>query len=272
MTEYADSIDERFAFLIDSRPGKPRKRGLTFIQADGPFYAVTDAAHLRGVLAYAGAWLDWYKFTVGSHVVQPPDLVAEKLTLLEANDVEAFPGGNLLEDAAAAGEATGCLEALREVGFPRLEVSATTPAVDRETQVELIEHAAEMGFDVHGEVGRKKSGGEKPLSVDRVADEMERCLAAGADRVIFESDAFEAAFTDASGVDRELAATIDTIVDAVGADRVIFEVPLTGETAVLEAAAERITNVGPAVNLGNVNPHYINVVEQMRRGLGPRVG
>lgn len=271
MTEYADAIDEQFDFLIDARPGKPRERGLTFVQADGPFYAVTDASHLRGVLAYAGEWIDWYKFTVGSHIVQPPDLVAEKLALLDAHDVEAFPGGNLLEDAAAAGEATACLEALREVGFPRLEVSATTPALDRGEQVELIERATEMGFTVHGEVGRKRSGGEKPLSVERVAGEMERCLGAGADRVIFESDAFEAAFADATGVDRELAATIDAIVDAVGADRVIFEVPLTGETAVLEAVAWLITNVGPGVNLGNVNPNYINLVEQMRRGLGPRV-
>ena len=128
-----------------------------------------------------------------------------------------------------------------------------------------------MGFAVHGEVGRKRSGGEQPLGVDRLIEEMERCLAAGADRVIFESDAFEAAFTDDAGVDRGLAATIDAIVDAVDADRVIFEVPLTGETAVVEAAAWLITTVGADVNLGNVNPHYINVVEQMRRGLGPRV-
>jgi phosphosulfolactate synthase len=262
------SIDSRFSFLADSRPGKPRETGLTFVVAEGPFYAVRDADHLRGLLEYAGAWIDWYKFTVGAHVVQPPDLVAEKLRLLDENEVEAFPGGNLLEDAILAGETTACLEALRDVGFPRLEVSTTTLDVDLDEKAALIERAADMGFAVHGEVGRKAGAGR--LSTDRVIEDMERCLDAGADRVIFESDAFEAAFL---GDDPGAGASMNEIVDEIGAtighEPVIFELPLIEDTAVLEAAGWLIGTVGSDVNLGNVTPSYINLIEQMRRGIGP---
>lgn len=262
------SIDSRFSFLADSRPGKPRETGLTFVVAEGPFYAVRDVDHLRGLLEYAGAWIDWYKFTVGAHVVQPPELVAEKLRLLNDHEVVPFPGGNLLEDAIRAGETTACLEALRDVGFPRLEVSTTTLDVDLDEKGLLIKRASEMGFAVHGEVGRKAGAGR--LSTDRVIEDMECCLDAGADKVIFESDAFEAAFLEDDPDDGgPLTEILDEIGATVGHEPVIFELPLIDDTAVLEAAGWLMDTVGADVNLGNVTPSYVNLIEQMRRGIGP---
>lgn len=263
-TRYSESIDERFAFLVNPRPEKPREAGITFIDAEGPFYSVLDDAHLRSLLRYAGEWIDWYKFTVGAHVCQPPELVAAKLRLLEEYTVTPFPGGNFLETAIAKGVGDETLDALRDVGFPRVEVSTTAIDVTIQEKAEIIERANGMGFDVHGEIGRKSSVGEETLSIEEVIDEMEVCLDAGADKVVLESDQVEETYSE----DPEAVSKID---DEVGTENVVFELPLTPEMRVLDAAAWLINTFGPNVNIGNATPHYINKLEQMRRGIGPRI-
>lgn len=270
--EYSEYIDERFSFLFDPRASKPRETGISFIQAAGPFYAVEGEMHLRSLLEYAGAWIDWYKFTVAANVVQPPDLVERKLELLGEHDVEAFPGGNFLEIAVDRGVESEWLSAMEDVGIPRIEVSSSKLDMAVSEKAALIERIADRGFHVHGEVGRKISMGEERTSIDRVIEEMNACLDAGADKVIFESDEVEAAFTDSDGeLDDELTESLFAVADEVGAENIVFEVPLTQETEVMEAAAWFVRNVGPDVNLGNVNPHYINGIEQMRRGVHVRL-
>lgn len=271
-SEYSEYVDQRFSFLFDPRPGKPRETGISFIQAAGPFYAVEGETHVRSLLEYAGDWIDWYKFTMAANVVQPPDLVDRKLELLDDHDVQAFPGGNFLEIAVDRGVETEWLAAMEDVGVPRVEVSSSKLDMTVAEKAALVERVADRGFDVHGEVGRKISMGETRTDIDRVIDEMHACLDAGADKVIFESDEVEAAFTEADGeLDDELTESLFAVTDAVGAENVVFEVPLTQETAVMEAAAWFVRNVGPDVNLGNVNPHYINGIEQMRRGVHVRL-
>jgi len=260
------SIDHRYSFMIDSRERKPRETGLTFIQAAGPFYAVLDDRHLESLLKYAGEWIDWYKFTVAAHAFQPPYLVQRKLHLLEEYGVEGFPGGNFLELAIQRGVKDEFLEATRDVGLPRLEISTTTIDIERSELASIVEQAVEMGFDVHGETGHKTYAGDESQAMERMIDEMETFLDAGADKVIVDSGEFR----ELSASDTDAPDPLEEMITAIGKENIVFEVPLTAEIDVLNDCAWLIDNVGPDVNIGNVNPNYINKLEQMRRGVGFR--
>jgi len=269
--EFSEYVDTRFDFMLEPRPQKPRETGISFIQGDGPFYALEGEAHVRSLLEYAGDWIDWHKFTVSANVFQRPDLIERKLALFESHDIEGFPGGNFLEIAAARGVVSEWLDAMEDVGMPRIEVSSTKYDMAVGEKAALIERVVDRGFTVHGEVGRKTSMGQERIDIDRAIEEMNACLDAGADKVIFESDEVEAAFRAGEDPIGETAEPIFEVVDAVGKESVVFEVPSTQETEVMRAAAWFVRNVGSDVNLGNVNPHYINEIEQLRRGLHPRV-
>lgn len=268
---YSEYVDERFAFLIEPRSKKPRETGISFIQGDGPFYALEGEAHVRSLLEYAGDWIDWHKFSVAANVFQRPDLIDRKLHLFNSHDIEGFPGGNFLEFAVDRGVVSEWLEAMADVGMPRIEVSSTKLEMDVAEKAALIERVSDQGFNVHGEVGQKIPTDEKRTDIDQVIKEMNECLDAGADKVIFESDEVEAAFSEGKDPADESIEPIFEIIDAVGKENIVFEVPMTQETEVIQAAAWFVRNVGTDVNLGNVNPNYINQIEQMRRGLHPRL-
>jgi phosphosulfolactate synthase len=264
-----EPTDDRFAYLTGDRPGKPRDSGLTFVIGD----AVTSGGPrgLQDLLEFAGPWIDWYKFVYSSLPLQSPALVQQKLDLLEAHDVQGFPGGNLLEIAESEGVTERFLEDVRSVGVPRVEVSSTVVDIDRDRKTEIVELASEMGFAVHSEVGKKSSETDDALDVDEVVAEMEADVAAGADTVIYESEAVAGHIEDGSETDEaaEYAATFDQIVDAVGKDTVMFEVPLQVDYQLTEISAWFLRRYGPEVNLGNVIPHHANLIEQQRRGIGP---
>ncbi|MFB6218969.1 MAG: phosphosulfolactate synthase [Halobacteriaceae archaeon] len=260
--------DDRFAYLVGERAGKPRERGITFVI--GEAMTTGGPRGLADLLEWAGPWMDWYKFVYSGFPLQRPGLVQRKLSMLAAHDVEGFPGGNFLEIAAAEGVAERFLADVADVGFDRVEVSTTVVELDRAEKSHLIETAREEGLAVHAEVGRKPSEGADPLALDDAIAEMEADLAAGADRVVFESEAVEAAMEGESGGDEATARrAVERVTDAVGADSVVFEVPLRADYGVTTASAWLVETVGPDVNLGNVAPQHVNLVEQQRRGVGP---
>lgn len=268
MSAYADSVNDRFSYLFEPRQGKPRSSGLTFVIGDALAPGGPDA--LADLLAFGGAWIDWYKLVYSSLPLQPPSVLAEKLELLADHDVEAFPGGNFLEVAVQQGVSDRFLEDVRDVGCPRVEVSATVIDLDRTVKTELIERAVEMGFDVHSEVGKKRSEGGDGLSMDAVIEAVEADLAAGADAVIYESEAVEDVLqSGAESSTGDALDAVDALVDAVGLENLVFELPLTTEYRVTEVSAAFVNRFGADVNLGNVVPHHVNLIEQQRRGIGP---
>lgn len=260
--------DDRFEYLIGTRAGKPRERAITFVI--GEAMTTGGPRGLADLLDWAGPWMDWYKFVYSGFPLQDPELVERKLGLLAAHDVEAFPGGNFLEIAAAEGVADRFLADVAEVGFDRVEVSATVVELDREERRHLIETARSEGLAVHAEVGRKPSEGADPLDLDDAIAAMNADLEAGADKVVFESEAVEAVLEGESEADEATAReAVTAVTDAVGSENVVFEVPLRADYGVTTASAWLVETVGPAVNLGNVAPQHVNLIEQQRRGVGP---
>ncbi len=262
--------DERFDFMIGDREEKVRERGLTMVIGDGPFN-VGGMNGLNDLVDVAGEWIDWYKIVWSSWPFQPPSLMTDKIELLDENDVIAFTGGNFLEAAVEDGTETQYFEALIEGGCPGVEVSSTTIDMTLDEKIGLIERATEYGLHVHAEIGKKASETDgDSLRTDTVIAEMSACLDAGADIVIFEMEEIEAAIAgDGADVDAGSIEKIHTVLDAVGKENILFEVPLGSFAEVMEVSGWFIDAIGSDVNLGNVNPNHVLLVEQQRRGIGP---
>jgi phosphosulfolactate synthase (CoM biosynthesis protein A) len=269
------SIDERFSFMLDfeNREEKPREKGITFIQGDGPFHSVTGATALENLLTYAGSWVDWYKFNFASIGYQPPDLVQEKLRLLDSHAVEAFTGGMFLEAAVADNVERRFFETLREVGVPRVEVSSSASDIGIERKAELIEQASKFGFNVHGEIGTKPSDKDAGLTTTEAIDEIRTYLDAGADKVIYESgellEGVRAVTENDVALDDESADHLLDVTEAVGKENIVLEVPNTQEYRIVIATAWLVNNIGPDVNVGNATPNFLNQLELQRHYMGP---
>jgi len=267
MADYSDFVDERFSYLFEPREGKPRTAGTTFVIGDA--LSSGGAGALRDFLSFAGGWVDWYKFVYSSLPLQPPSVMAEKLDVLSDHEVQGFPGGNFLEVAVKRGVADRVLEDVRAIGCPRVEVSATVIDLERAEKAALIERAVEAGFEVHSEVGKKRSEGADTLPIEAVIEEVQSDLEAGADSVVYESEAVESAIETAGSTDQHSFDRIESLVEAVGLENLVFELPLVADYRVTAVSALFVDRFGPEVNLGNVVPHHVNLIEQQRRRIGP---
>jgi len=226
--------------------------------------------YLEDLLEVNGPWIDWYKFVWSSFPLQPPSLVNRKIRLLEDNDVHSFVGGNFFEEAIASNQVEEFLEALQNTRCPGLEVSTTIVDIPLERKAELIEQARERGFHVHGEIGRKESEtGSNGLSIEDVLEDMQVCLDAGADIVVLETEEIEDIFAADEPSQGTLVNTLGTIVDEIGTQNILFEVPISTDMhEVLAVTGWFVDTVGHEVNLGNVNPYLVSMVEQQRRSIG----
>lgn len=224
--------------------------------------------YLEDLVSFAGPWVDAYKFQRGAMALQSPDLLQTKLDFFAEHDVLAFPGGNFLEAALHEGIEHQYLEAVQDVGCPGIEVSSTSIELSLDRKAELVERAAEMGFHVHFEVGKKASetGGEM-LSEAEMNDELEAAFDAGAETVILEMEQIEQVRESGSG-ERSLEDVVTGFVDDYGSERLMFEVPLKSYYEVMKSSWWFLDTLGPDVNLGNVCPEHVLPIEQQRRGLG----
>jgi phosphosulfolactate synthase len=108
---------------LPARAAKPRATGITHVLDRG-----LPLAQSADLLAANGPYVDVWKLGWGISYLDP-NLTA-KLELLADHRVLASPGGTLLEIAWAQGRAAGFLDWARACGFPCVEVSAGTVAMD----------------------------------------------------------------------------------------------------------------------------------------------
>ena len=135
---------------LPTRASKPRGVGITHVLDRG-----MPLAQSADLLAMSGSYIDVWKLGWGLSYLDPN--LAAKLELLAGHSVLASPGGTLLEIAWAQGRATEFLDWARGCGFPCVEVSAGTVAMDQAAKQELIAEAARH-FIVLAEVGPKDPG------------------------------------------------------------------------------------------------------------------
>lgn len=235
---------------LPTRSTKPRAVGLTHVLDQG-----IGAAAAADLLATAGRHIDIWKVGWGTGYLDTA--LAAKLTQLRAHEVEACLGGTLLEIAWAQGVAADCLAWAEDVGFRYVEVSRGTVAMSLREKRELIGQAAGR-FLVLAEVGAKAPG--EPNPARHWPAECRSDLEAGANLLVTEGrqSGTVGTFDEAGRVRPEV---VEAVVSAVGAERVIFEAPRSGQQAWF------VRRFGAEVNLGNVAPADVLAVETLRLGL-----
>ncbi len=235
---------------LPGRAAKPRATGITHVLDRG-----LPLAQSADLLAANGPYVDVWKLGWGISYLDPN--LAAKLELLAGHRVLASPGGTLLEIAWAQGRAAEFLDWARACGFPCVEVSAGTVAMDDAAKQDLIGQAAEH-FIVLAEVGPKDPGVQ--LTPEQWAQAVSRDLAAGATWVLAEGRASgTVGIYDTSGAVRQ--DVVEAMVSVTGPGSIVFEAPRDSQQAWF------VRRFGPDVNLANVHPADALGLETLRLSL-----
>ncbi|MCL5935555.1 MAG: phosphosulfolactate synthase [Firmicutes bacterium] len=255
-------IDE-FAFSVvdvPDYPKKPRQKGLTMI-AD--ISIGLGAQH--DLIETAGKWFDLAKIPVGQSRVLPYSVLKSKIALYAQHDVQAFPGGMLLELAILEGRENEYLTALQEIGFNAVEVSDNVIELSSRKKAEIIRHAAKQGITVLGETGKKYSSS----SPDSMCDDIKNMLEAGAWKVFVEAMEM---YDEDGQINEKL---VDFVASRIGEENIIFELPgpwVAGTPNIQHRMSKWFTKTfGRTVNLANVLPQEVIRLTCMRLGIGVEV-
>ncbi|MBF0554707.1 MAG: phosphosulfolactate synthase [Nitrospirae bacterium] len=237
------------------RVQKLRKYGLTAIMDLG-----LPLGYLESYLKDYNQLIDIAKFGIGSALVVPH--LHEKVKLYKDFGVNVCFGGTLFEKFFYQSSIDSYCDYLSFCGVDWIEVSAGTINIDIERRVEIIESILKKykHFTVVGEVGSKSSKEADTMTDKQWINEIKRLQGAGCSYVIIEARA-----TGMGGIFREdgtLRADIfDAIVESCNHRDLIIEAPTHQNQAYF------INRFGANVNLGNIVPDDIIVVESLRQGL-----
>jgi phosphosulfolactate synthase len=244
--------NEGFPELLNlpDRTGKPRQDGLTLVNDTG-----IPIAELRGILADYHELIDVAKLGIGTACLTPN--LKAKLLLYRSYDVIPYFGGTLFEKCMQQGQMESYLDFLAVHDIDWIEVSTGSVDVPLEIRTRLTERYV-RNFTVVAEVGYKET--RRELSYDQWIMEIQALLKAGAKYVILEGrDSGTSGIYDSeSRIRTEL---VETIAQSIDPRRLIFEAPVS------HGRAFCINLVGCNVNLGNVSPRDLLVLECERRGL-----
>jgi phosphosulfolactate synthase len=245
------TVPECPTFLtLPARTAKPRSAGITHILDKG---LTPDAT--RAFLGQAAHLVDIVKVGWGIGYVDPT--LPERVRLCAGHGCPVCLGGTLLEIAALQDRVGPLRDWALSVGITHVEVSNGLRALSGTRKRALVR---ELGADfvVLAETGAKE--GNYPPTPAAWAEEMARDLDAGAAWVVAEGrESGTVGLYDADSVVRE--DLVKVILDGVPQDKVIFEAPAKAQQAWF------VRQLGPDVNIGNVEPASVLTLETLRLGL-----
>ena len=257
-----------FRFMnIPHRPEKPRDTGITMMIDWG-----MGVAQQRDILDIAGAYIDIAKIAVGLSGIISERVLTEKIAAYADYQVSAFIGGQFLEYGVyhqGMEIAKRYYEEARRVGFEYVEVSDNNLEISPEDKYELVRMGVEdFGLKILGEVGSKT----ECSSTQAMVDGIKGCLASGAWKVFVEG----AEFTDKQdGSIRE--DVIEGVTKGVDLKDIIFELPghwisNVHACGIHDMEVFLIQQFGPEINIANVAPGEIMMLETLRTGVGVKLG
>ena len=242
-------------FPIGGRSKKPRHKGLTMLLDKG-----LGSGETRDLLHTAGDYIDFLKLGFGTSALYTQAALEEKIDLARQFGVEIYPGGTFLEVAILQGKLKEYLVMAKSLSYTAIEVSDGTINLSAEVRASAIAMAADLGFKVLTEVGKKDPNDLAP--VEEYAEQIRLDLINGAYRVIVEGreSGKNTGFYDGSGhfTEGDLALILSAVEDPAF---LIWEAPLK------EQQQELILRFGPDVNLGNISPYEVMALEALRVGL-----
>jgi phosphosulfolactate synthase len=235
---------------LPARQPKPRSRGLTHVLDSG----ITPEG-TRAFLGQAASLVDIVKVGWGIGYVDPA--IEERVGICTDHDCLVSPGGTLLEVAALQDRVSELRDWALKIGMTHIEVSNGLRAMPASRKHALVRELA-ADFMVIAETGAKE--GNYPPTPAGWAEEMARDLDAGASLVVAEGreSGTVGLYHADQGIREDL---VSVILDAIPAEKVIFEAPGKGQQAWF------VQQLGPDVNIGNVAPASVLPLETLRLGL-----
>ncbi|MEG6511340.1 phosphosulfolactate synthase [Desulforamulus ruminis] len=246
---------ELLRFPLGDRCQKPRNTGLTMIIDKGLGLGQT-----KDLLNLAGDYIDFLKLGFGTSALYYNEVLEEKIHLVRSHGVDIYPGGTFLEVAILQDKLREYLVMARDFGFSAVEVSDGTIDLDPEIRTRAITLAAEMGFKVLTEVGKKDPQDE--FEIKQIIQLVSRDIANGAAHVIVEGRESGKAVGLYDQDGNLIVSDLEELVHGLEQpDKLIWEAPLK------EQQQELILRFGPNVSIGNVNAYEILALEALRVGL-----
>jgi phosphosulfolactate synthase (CoM biosynthesis protein A) len=253
-----------FSFLrANRRPPKPRTRGVTEIR--GPYYTPMGRRYLADVLETMGEHVDALKFAGGSFTLMPERALRDIVGVAHEHDVLVSTGGFIEHVLTQGPDAVDrYIDEAARLGFDILEISAGFISIPTDDILRLVERVQRAGLKAKPEVGIQFGAGgattpeelaqEGTRDVGHAIDLARRCLDAGADMVMIESE----------GITEEVTTwrtdVVATIARELGLEQVMFE------AADPEVFGWYVKHYGPEVNLF-VDHSQIVQLECLRRGI-----
>lgn len=234
---------------------KPRERGLTMVFDKGLGLRKT-----RDLLEICHRYIDYWKIAFGSSLLYEPQILQQKIKLINACQIITFPGGTLTEIALVQDKLEPFLSWASAQGFQAIEVSDGTIELTAEQRRKTIKCALKFGFTVLTEVGKKDK--DAPFCAEFLAAQMSGDLEAGAQRVTVEARESGTGIMVFNGEGNLAQEKFYRLLAHIPAqEKVIWETPLKKQQVSL------LNMLGPEVNLGNIAPDEILALASLRAGL-----
>jgi phosphosulfolactate synthase len=227
-----------------------RSYGLTSVMDSG-----TPMGELKNILADYGSIIDIAKIGMGSAYVTPN--IKEKVRLYKKYNIKTYCGGTLFEKCFYQKKVPEYLSFLQDLGIEWIEISNGTLDIPIEERLRLISQL-KNDFHVIAEVGSKDPNQE--VSIPAWKDEINLFLEAGCEYVITEGrdSGTSGIYAQCGDLKADL---IQELVKDIDSKKIIFEAPSAKHQMYF------IREIGPNVNLGNVQIRDVLILEAQRCGL-----
>lgn len=241
---------------LTGRRNKPRDKGLTMVLDKG-----LGLSGLTDLLEVYSGYIDFYKFSFGTSMLYPEEILIEKINKINKYDIDVYPGGTLFEVAITQNRLNEYLFRAQQLGFTAIEISNGTISLPDKIRREAIFKAKSMGFKILTEVGKKDKA--NPLSLKEMQEQIKKDMENGVDNIIIEgreSGKSISIYREDGSIDMKMLNGI--LQSTQGSQEVlIWEAPLKKQQVIL------IEKLGSNVNLGNIQTDEVLALESLRRGL-----
>lgn len=270
-------LDSRFVPMLElpEKLGKPRRIRRTMVFDRG-----WPAVFIEGVLEGFADAIDIAKISAW-HLHQTEKIVSRKIEMYKRHGIETMCGGPVLEIARVQKCEDEVLQYLRDLGFEGVEVSSESMPTQSDIAADrsFADKCKELGFVIHGEVGKKfpegdqVRRGEGGLDIEFAAATFQAYREMGCEGSYLEGHLLRALCGDmAEKVEGQ--AVLQELVERIGLEDIIFEIPGT----YLHYAGKRALQgllvylFGPNVSMGNILIEEVAELEEIRDGLFPTFG
>jgi phosphosulfolactate synthase len=225
-----------------------------------PFDPGYDPVTLEAHLAQSAHLIAILKLSMACWIVGQESAIRRKMQAARRYHVPTVTGGGPFEIAVAQRELPAYLDLCADLGVTRIECAEGFTTMPLAPSL-VTRMARARGLEVQFELGKKHDGPFSGRVVDRLVDQGQRWLDAGARQLVVEARESACGVGLFDGTGRFNAPLADRFARAFGLDMVLFEAPNKSSQFAL------LDHFGREVHLCNVRLEELLRVEIYRRGL-----